>query len=185
MNNKGWIGTSCIESLCRSLCICIIHRMEWLCVENELWNWWFDAFMINVCLWIGALNYYAYVIELWISYWCVVYLRAIVCGEICLCLWIVMFCIIVCNRIMIVFLTLLLWFNAIMELQIRLLEFFLWSVHLHSFVGQLWYVTLGSRGDRFMMMYMFFWIVHVWLVLYRQLCLYMRYSVMWFSALIP
>ena len=38
-------------------------------------------------------------------------------------------------------------------LQIRLLEVFLWSVRLHSFVGQLWYVTPGSRGDRYVLMY--------------------------------
>ena len=55
--------------------------------------------------------------------------------------WIVCYCIIVRNRIMIVFLTLLLFWMLYEALQIRLLEVFVWSVRLHSFVGQLWYVT--------------------------------------------
>ena len=70
------------------------------------------------------------------------------------------YCIIVCNRIMIVFLTLLLFWMLYEALQIRLLEVFLWSVCLHYFVGQLWYVTPGSRGDRFVMTYILFWFVH-------------------------
>ena len=160
-----------------------LHEMI-MCWEY-LWKCWFDALVIKVYVRIVALKYYASVIELWLSYWCVVYLLAIVCGEICLCLWIVMFCIIVCNRIMIVFLTLLLWVNAIMALQIRLLEVFFWSVRLHSFVGQLWYVTLGSRGDRFVMMYMFFWFVHDMTLYCTDKLIYIWDSVMWFSALIP
>ena len=153
----------------------MVEMMVWCiydkCMYYELLCW------ISMHLWLNC----GYRID--VLY---IYLLAIVCGEICLCLWIVMFCIIVCNRIMNVFLTLLLWFNAVMALQTRLLEFFLWSVRLHSFVGQLWYVTLGSRGDRFVLMYIYF-CVCTWhdFVLYRHPCLYMRHSVMWFSALIP
>ena len=69
------------------------------------------------------------------------------------------------------------WIMLYEALQIRLLEVFLWSVCLHSFVGQLWYVTLGSRGDRFVLMNIFF-CVYTWhdFVLYRQTYLYMSFQ---------
>ena len=40
-------------------------------------------------------------------------------------------------------------------------RFFLWRFGLHCFVGQLWYVTPGSRGDRFVMLCIVFWLVHM------------------------
>ena len=161
-------------------CICMILYITNLFTnENISYGYFrFNSVTEHLFVELSSFSYIYTTLVLYIMVWAGDVFVIVKMWHLCLCLWTVMFCIIVCNRIMIVFLTLLLWFNVIMALQIRLLEVFLWRFGLHSFVGQLWYVTLGSRGDRFVLMCISFWIVHIWLVLYRQTYLYMSFQFM-------